>query len=231
MRGYVRGQVGWLDVDGVGLFRFAPTGAVRVVPAGSGDDATLHDTWLRSVLPLVLQARGTEVLHASAVARADGSSLALAGRMLAGKSTLAAAAASRTGSVVYADDAVPFGFAEGGVVAEPIPFRLRLREESAQLLSGQSAADAPLPARAPLAAIVVLDPRAEGEPAYSRIDQSIAVGALMPHAYCFSLDASKERLFENYARLCTAVPVWRFTYPQRIDRLWDVVDRLLALPE
>lgn len=226
MRGYTRGVRRWIDVDDIGLFAFGSTGPVEVTQSAADDE--LWDSWIRSILPLVVQERQTEVLHASACIREDGTVLALAGRMMAGKSTLAAAVSDHAGCETIADDALPFAFVDDGAVARPLPFRLRLRPPSAEIFAS------PIERRdvgreAPLGGVVILIPERTEAIEARRLSRAEALGALMPHAYCFSLATSRQRLVENYAHLTEGVPIWSVAYPQRIDRLPEVVECLLAL--
>ena len=75
--GYRAGGLGWLTIPGVATYRFADTGDVEATSDGAGP-VEIEDAFVRSVLPLVVQARGTQVLHASAIA-APGGVVALAG--------------------------------------------------------------------------------------------------------------------------------------------------------
>lgn len=173
-----------------------------------------------------MQARGTQVLHASAVG-GTASALALCGVSTAGKSTLAAALAAATGARLVADDALPFVVEGDRAVAYPVPFRLRLREGSEHLDLGGGPVEAGV---ARLSAIVLLEPHAgEGDPSLEPVAPADAVGALMPHAYCFALDEGKAALVAAYTTLVQSVPVHRLAYPQRPDRLDDTVALLGAL--
>jgi hypothetical protein len=208
-----------VTVAGVAAYRFASTGKVVAVADGADDEA-IHDAWLRSVLPLVVQARGTQVLHASAVSRA-GRVLALCGVSTAGKSTLAAAL-TRQGCELVADDALPFAPESDGMCVYPVPFRLRLREEGHEVLVEQEAPSSPKPLR--LSTIVILEPHHDdAPPLLDAVAPADAVGALMPHAYCFALEEGKEELVAAHAALAAAVPVHRLRYPQQLDRLAETV--------
>ena len=66
--GYRADGLGWLTIPGVAAYRFAAHGRRRGDPGRSRRGAEIEDAFVRSVLPLVVQARGTQVLHASAVA-------------------------------------------------------------------------------------------------------------------------------------------------------------------
>lgn len=223
--GYRVGGTGWVAVPGVSAFRFDDGGSVLAVPDGA-ERAEIEDVWVRSVLPLVVQARGTQVLHASAV-RGRSGVVALCGTSTAGKSTLAAGL-MRRGRAIVADDALAFDVDDGEAVASTLPFLLRLRPDSAASLG--------LPAVAaegqggdvlPLEAIVLLEPHDdERAPVLECVAAAEACGALMPHAYCFSLEDGKEALVEAYLALARLVPAWRLTFPRRLERLDEAVDVL-----
>lgn len=227
LAGYRAAGLGWLVLPGVATFRFEGEGPVVALPAG-GSPGEIEEAWVRSVLPLVVQARGIQVLHASAIGMEDGA-VAFCGRSTAGKSTLAAALRAR-GHEVLADDALAFRIAGGAVEALTLPFRLRPRGEGA---------DAPRPPEAeargegggslPLAAVVVLAPSdVEGVRAH-RLAAADSFGTLMPHAYCFELENGKAALIDAYLALARTVPAWRLDYQQRPDRLGALVDTLQRL--
>jgi hypothetical protein len=216
---YELGETRWIDVGGVAAYAFRDTGAVRASGA-EVDDELIRDVWLRSVLPLVVQARGTEVLHASAVRRADGDVVAFCGRATAGKSTLAASLMQGAGLEVVADDALPFSTTAGGATVHPLPFRLRLRPASALAFGMSSPApQSRASGRARLASIVILDPTSNEPATLEPLRAGEAFAALMPHAYCFSLENAKPRLVSVYTELCSNVPVHRLRYPRDLSRL------------
>ncbi len=88
------------------------------------------------------------------------------------------------------------------MTALPLPFRLRLRPQSALALGLPGiAAEGPGGGGLPLVAIVLLEPHDEDDaPELEPVDAVEAFGALMPQAYCFSLEEGKEELVEAYLR-------------------------------
>ena len=220
MFGLQRYESNWVVVENAAAFEFGAEGEVWAVPENSISERALDDLWRRSVLPLVVQARGTQVLHASAVRRADGAIVALCGSTTAGKSTLAAALMQRYGLEVVADDALAFTVENREALAHPLPFELRLRPESAEALGLPAVAlerDAAEPGR--LAEVVLLDPRPDFTLRLQAVDDFSAYAQLMPHAYCFALEEGKERLVHDYAALLVPITVLRLTYPQSFDGL------------
>ena len=225
LHGYRAGDFGWITIPGLASFRFAAKGAVKAGPDG-GDDASIRDAWLRSVMPLVIQARGTQVLHASAVA-SDGRVMALCGTSTAGKSTLAAGLMQR-GYELVADDALPFDVSNGAALAFPVPFRLRLRPGALDSISAEVATPSAGNSFA-LGVLMILRPDGETNPP-RLLKPAAAVGALMPHAYCFSLDEGKEELVRAYGDLASAVPVYELRYEQQpgaLDSILDTLEELL----
>jgi hypothetical protein len=235
--GYRASGFGWVTAPGIAAYRFAPSGPVIASPNG-GREVRIEMVWLSSVLPLVVQGRGIQVLHASAVA-GPGGIVALCGRSGAGKSTLAAELGHR-GHEIVADDALPFLVEAGRADALPLPFALRIPPPGAGLFASELQSVEFGPAdRAPLGAVVILSPDvldATAAPALSPVFGSPPVasgelfGELLPHLYCFSLEESKEALVRDLSALVRAVPVLWLDYPQQpesIDAVADVLESLL----
>lgn len=213
--GWVVGDVSWMTVPGVGVFRFALSGGpVRASPDPAAPWSLVEDAYQRNVLPMVLQVRGREVLHASAVQTASGI-VALCARSGVGKSTLAYAL-SRRGHALWADDAVAFDGAGAHVIALPLPFRIRLRPPSAAHFGVPAWSPDGHPAggrSAPLGAVCVLERASVTE--VRRIPPAQAFSAVLPHAYCFSLaDQDRRRaMMRHYLDLVARVPVYAVRYP------------------
>ena len=227
--GYRVGSTGWIAIPGVAAFRLHESGDVAARATG-GSEQAIADAWVRSVLPLVVQERGTQVLHASAVAGPSGV-VALCGTSTSGKSTVAAAL-RRRGHRVVADDALAFFVEHGAAQALTLPFRLRLRPAAAAHLDSATIADeGDGGERLPLRAILVLEPDTSGAAQLRSelVPPSEAVGALMPHAYCFALEEGKEELVRAYAALAGSVAVRRLSFPRELELLADVVDEVEAL--
>lgn len=232
-----------VDVAGVGSFHFdALAETVTAHPQTAIPLAVIVETYYRSVLPVVLQARGTEVLHASAV-RAGGV-VAFCGASGTGKSTLAFAL-SRRGHQLWADDALAIGLRGPSAVAFPLPCEIRLRPRAVAFfgLARQTAAAVSVavprePADrnpAPLAAVLVLSRREEAADDRSvcieRLRPTAALPALLAHAYCFSLEDPdlKRRMVERYMALAARVPVFALRFRpgfEWISRVLDQVERV-----
>jgi hypothetical protein len=223
------GRARWLWSPGFATFSFTGAGPVAF-DAAPGREAAARDFWIRSALPLAVQSRGTQVLHASALAGPNGV-IAICGRTTAGKSTLVAAAQS-SGLRAVGDDALAFEPGEGKLNALTLPFQIRLRPNAAahMRLEGDAAAGSGGEVL-PLALVILIDRETDAtRPELSPVSPAEAVGALMPHAYCFSL-AGKNELFTAYADLAERVPVVRVGFRRELDALPEVVEAIRALAD
>jgi hypothetical protein len=210
----------------VATFTFGRVGPVDYDPVDDGDARLL---WQRSALPLAVEARGMPVLHASAVSSGD-RCVVVCGRSTAGKSTLAAAA-GREGHRVESDDAIGFAMRDGSVMARTLPFEIRLRPSAATELASISF-DGAGGRELELRQLVLLEPDADAtDVGLNLISAGAAFGSLMPHAYCFSLTDSQERIVREYTELAERVPVRSLRYrPQHasLPAMVDAVGSLLA---
>ncbi len=151
----------------------------------------------RDALPLVLQARGATVIHASAALGPRGA-LLFAADSGTGKSTLAAALAAR-GWRALADDCCAI---EDGRL-HPLPFAGKLRPDVAATLRAPSGAGGE---PVGIAALFLLK-RRPGPPAVSPVEPKAAVTALLAHAFCATLQEGElkrafvERLLDVAARV------------------------------
>lgn len=231
----------WLAVAGIGAYRFprvAPADMLPVVEGKPEPDvplAELEDVYLRSVLPVALQAYGLEVLHASAVEIAGTGVVALCGRSTSGKSTLAYALAER-GHRHVADDAVVVDPPSRRVL--PLPTAARLRAPSAQhfraadkssvfvsLEGWDERSAAPLP----LAAAVLLR-RGPPELTLRTVDARAAFEELLAEAYVFDLgDPERKRaMMRAYLGIAAALPVYELAYPDGLEHLPAVCDAIAS---
>jgi hypothetical protein len=236
------GVLHWIRVPRVGTFRLSRReDRVEVLPDPEASPAAIEEHYFRAILPLALQARGHEILHASAV-RGPAGVLALAAPKESGKSTLAFAL-GRLGHELWADDAVVFSLEGGQVRALAVPFDLRLRRDPAahfaesrrvRVTRGERSGGEPIAlVPAPLAAIVVLERRAaaSGAVELERPSSAEALAAVLEHAFCIDLDDAprKQRMIETYLGLVAARPVYRLRYPSGLEHLPEIVRRLDAL--
>ena len=224
-----------LGVPNVGTFTFTDASVdIRLTREASASDELVEDAFHRIVLPLALQLRAVQVLHASAVVSADGV-VALCGRSGAGKSTLAYGL-SRRGHTLWADDALAFEPSHNGLQAIPLPFRMRLRPASAQWfddLEHQKGSELSAPwdvgvGPQSFRALFVLK-RAAGTTTDDQVDivrlaPADAFAAVLPHAYYLALDDEQlnQRLLSSYLVLAERLPVFVLRYAPRLTLVEDI---------
>ena len=233
------GERYWMDLPGLATFCFDERSdhVVAAPHPGIAADAVAELYW-HSALPLVVQARGGEVLHASGVLMPRGV-VALCGASKSGKSTIAYGL-HRRGYRLWADDAVALEVTARAITALPLPFDVRLRPATAALfgmgngaarLAGSDDSSEPLGrAPAPLAAVCVLD-RGRGAPGsvlLTPLKASVAYPALLANAHCFSLEdpARKRLMLDRYLSLVARVPVVALAVPDGLEGLPAMLDAL-----
>jgi hypothetical protein len=227
--GYRAGGFGWVYIPGLATYRFDETSQIVPFLEDAADPKLVQDALGRTVLPLVLEANGGHVLHASAVRRKDGV-VAFCAVSGTGKSTVAYAL-SRRGYELWGDDAVAVEKRLGCFVTLGLPFELRLRHPSATYFGTSNSPsdrlgtdDSP-----PLAAVCVLEQR-EGSPTVERLAPSHAFTAVLAHAYAFDPDDDERKrlLVSNYLDLTSSVPVFRTGFASGLEGLDDVLELLEA---
>lgn len=229
----------WMELPGLATFCFdeRSDSVVAAPHPGIAAEAVAELYW-HSALPLVVQARGGEVLHASGVLMPLGV-VALCGASKSGKSTIAYGL-HRRGYRLWADDAVALEVTERAITAVPLPFDVRLRPATAALfglgeraarLAGSGDPSEPLGrAPAPIEAVCVLD-RGCGGPGskmLAPLKASAAYPALLANAYCFSLEdpARKRLMLDRYLSLVARVPVLALAVPDGLEGLAAILDEL-----
>jgi hypothetical protein len=215
----------WMELPGVGSFRFGDGASVTAFPLAGIGNGTVEDAFRRIVLPMALQARGQEVLHASAVA-GPGGVVAVCAVSGTGKTTLAYAL-SRRGHRLWADDAVAFRFEGKAVVAEPLPFTLRLKGASADFFGPPPVGELHEPEADRLASVIVLSRDDYGH-SVDRLDTGAAFPLILEHAYCFDLEDEKRKrqMITAYLELVERVPVYRVRMEAGLELLPRLLDRL-----
>jgi hypothetical protein len=231
------GERYWMDLPGLATFSFDGWSdhVVAAPHPGIAADAVAELYW-HAALPLVVQARGGEVLHASGVLMPRGV-VALCGASKSGKSTIAYGL-HRRGHPLWADDAVAIEVTEPAITALPLPFDVRLRPATAALfglgeraarLAGRHSSEPMGRAPAPLEAVCVLD-RRRGAPGalLAPLRASEAYPALLANAHCFSLEdqARKRLMLDRYLSLVARVPVMALAVPDGLEDLPAVLDAL-----
>jgi hypothetical protein len=228
--GYAAGRYYWAHLPGTASFRFLADGSsVVAFPDEDVVPSVIEDAYYRNVLPLVLQLRGHEVLHASAVRTKDGL-LVFCGVSGTGKSTLAHRFSQR-GNPLWADDALVLGLEDEAAVALQVPFRLGLPPSAMTNEPYEKGHEPATGEPAPILGFLVLGQL--GRPSGPLVDvrrlQPIdAFTALVPHAYCFRLSDSdrKALMLDRYLRLASSVPTFEVRYAAGIDHIEVVLDEL-----
>ncbi|MEO6529230.1 MAG: hypothetical protein ABIP93_21600 [Gemmatimonadaceae bacterium] len=246
------------DARGLTAFRYGDGTAIDVVqhtrpaqvraviaPGQTLEDLTAY--LYGPVLGFVLRSWGRLALHASCVCIEDAAVL-LAGVSGSGKSTTAAALATR-GHSVMSDDLTALAIEEESLIASPAFDHLRLWPASERVVLGEGArldritpswdkrrfplagaafADAPRAVRA----IVVLDERTTGTHAVSRlIPRAEAVLTLAALTYSNYLLDSSMRATEltQLGTLVRAVPVHSLTPPTGREGMDSLCDEILRI--
>jgi len=235
----------WMHLPELASFCFSEdVDGVTAIPHPPIRENLILDAYRRNILPMVLQVRGWEMLHASAVLTPYGA-VALCAVSGTGKSTTAFAL-SRQGWPLWADDAVGFDTSDPeGVKATALPFSIRLRPEAARFFDYDPKAprldqdrdgvkDQVEAKSAPLAALLVLDRTRDGGETAVRIrklSSSQAFLDVLTHAYCFSLHnvERKRSMMRHYLDLAGRVPVFKVCFQPGFETLPAVVDGIARL--
>ncbi len=242
--GYIADGYGWMDLVATAKFRLESRNREVTSFALPGvSPALVREAYCHAALPIALHFFGCEVLHASAVRTGRGV-VAFCAFSETGKSTIAAALGAR-GHPLWADDAVAIdsgNTGHGGTAIQTLllPFNLRLRRPSAQYLgeaderTGGAQAECEFTA-SPLAALCVLERSSEPhrDVAIRRLSPSEAFTALLPHAFCFSLNdyARKRAMLEFYLNMAARTPAFSVSFAPGFERLPAILDAIeAALP-
>ncbi len=215
----------------IGIIRVVDeTGHVRATIADSARTAAIEEVYYRFALPMILQAAGAEMLHASGVMGNSGV-VAFCGISGTGKSTLGFTL-SRRGHIHWADDSLVFWPHEGRLETARLPFRPRIELPgvgSQERIEGKTVA--------PLAAITVLRRHPGGIVAPSdfhaevhKLSAADAFRAILPHIYSFILsDAARNALMmSRYFDVAGQLPVFEVSFTpclETLPRLCEIVER------
>ncbi len=227
---------------GVSFFFDAKGEKVNAYPNPSVSHEWVRDAYNRCVLPLVLQALGMELLHASAILTSCGV-FAFCANSGTGKSTLAYGLGQR-GYDVWADDALAFTSSEADAVirCHHLPFNIRLWNDSIENFASHSLNALsptefyPMKHRSvelePLKAIFILR-RVSNMKGWrcvnlKRLPFGESFSTALSHAYCFSLQdiERKKMMLQNHLDLSSRVPVLELQYRDGFVFLPQVLDEL-----
>jgi hypothetical protein len=223
----------WMHWPRLASYRFDDdSDEVLAYSSDSASPQCILETFHRMVLPLALQRRGLEALHASAV-DVSGRVVAFCAVSGTGKSTLAYALHCARQYPQWSDDVVVFEVAPSGITAVPLPFDVRLLPDAA-VEFGRRASPSPAAVPAlqpsPLGAICVLTRRQPhefgGDVSINRLLPAAALRAVLEHAHCFNLTdrSRKELMMEHYFDVAERVPVLDVRFKPGLHRLSAVVE-------
>jgi len=202
-------------------------------------DALLHN----QVIPLVRSSMGQLVLHGSAVNH-SGRGLGFLGPTGRGKSTLAAAFASR-GHAYLTDDGLMLDEAGGHFTALPGHAFMRLWADSEAAVLGRdedlpdddlkthvrSSPAVPFQTEpVPLSRIYVLGTGDRSVPTITPLSPAAALDQFLRHGFMLDVEdhALMRSRFDQLARLAQAIPCYGLDYPRRYDALPQVIAAVLA---
>jgi hypothetical protein len=238
--GEVLGNEHWMHLPGLASFRFSSCGEnIAAAVAGAEPDELVVEAFHRRVLPMAVQVRGREVLHASAV-RGPAGVLSFCGTTHSGKSTIAFGLSQR-GYSLWADDMLAFELSTRGAVAVSLPFRPRLRQSAAELFAVQtndrtvSGYDATPPGtgKAPLATVCILrkEPSASSAVAVRRLSSADAFATALDHACCFipQGDDRKRLMIRHYLELVAVTPIFEVCFQPGLANLPVILDEIEQL--
>jgi hypothetical protein len=235
----------WYAMHWPGLctYRFASDDPhITAFPEAGASRALVYDVYRRSVLPMALQALGSEALHASAI-EADGRVIAFAAVSQTGKSTVAYGL-SRRGYEQWADDGVVLEVGGGRALAVPLPFDVRLRPESSGMFGLDGSRFHQFPSMdaercsqrklTPLGAICVLSRSTEcssGSPVtIEQLEPAQAFAPVLTHAHEFdpsNLDR-RRRMLQTYLELLDVVPVYDVRFRPGVEHFPRILDAIVA---
>jgi hypothetical protein len=216
---------------------------IVIAPTPSATREQLIDQLMRNVVPLLLQSRGIQVLHASAI-RLRGGVVGLCGRSFSGKSTLAYALRMR-GYEVCADDSLLISATYQGVQAlDGLPAKLRLRADANKYFGVVDGAcltatdtmkdefDVYLPELhgSPLRALYLIHRSNEQLRVWScdRLNGHQALKQVLAMANYYKLAEifERRRVSENCLNVVGKVPIYNCRYRNGFNFIEDVVDEI-----
>lgn len=231
----------WMHLPNLASFCFSSgEQEVKAIAQLPPQPDLITDAYYRSVLPMALQALGTEVLHASGFV-ANRGVVAFCANSGTGKSTLACGM-NRRGYPLWGDDAIAFERSGAGICSIPLPFSLRLQPDAVAYFGPHPHPVARVDRqsncedeRLPLSALVVLrrtEMAGHSVVESARLTPNQGFLKVLAHAYCFSLVDLKRKclMITNYIELVTRVPVYEVTFEggvKNVPAILDCVEQLI----
>jgi hypothetical protein len=230
----------WMHLSGIASYSFDIQGQdVVAYPERDVSDRLVCDVYRRTVVPLILQLQGYEVLHASAILLRQ-SLVAFCGISETGKSTLAYGLSRTLECRLWADDSLVFRACESGYGAIALPFSMRLREASARFFGEDrpivhgsldwETFDGVIGPPAPVSAVCALVRDAEIEAdqvvAVRRLPRDRALVYALTNANCFSFEdsARKKETLEHYLGFTSQVPFYEIRFRPGFEHVGRVID-------
>ncbi len=202
----------WLTFDDHAVFTFTDDAShVTGAPMSATSVKALRATYNKNALPLIMQSRGCQVLHASAVITSAGV-VAICGQREAGKSTFAYELGLR-GREPWSDDAVVWLRESADVFALRLPLALAPRPRTDGITHRESRLKAPAFHDGQihrLAAVIVLSTeQSANAKSIEKLLPNMAFRTLLQHANAFDGRSSGQvRLFSDYVKFCARVPIY-----------------------
>jgi len=238
--GQVLGDEHWMHLPGLASFRFSSCGedVASAVTSAEADELVV-EAFNRRVLPMAVQVRGREVLHASAI-RGPAGVVTFCGVTQSGKSTIAFGLSQR-GYSLWADDMVAFELSDSGAVAVSLPFSPRLRKSAAELFAVESTVQT-IPRyddtstgtdTAPLATVCILrkDYAAASAVAVRQLSSADAFATVLDHACCFlpQADERKRLMVRHYLELVAVTSIFEICFQPGLANLPVILDEIEQL--
>jgi hypothetical protein len=226
-----------MHVPGLASFRFTRCDdEVAAAVASGASEESVIDAYHRRVLPMAVQVRGLEILHASAVIAPRGVT-ALCGVSQTGKSTIAFGL-SRRGYRLWGDDALAFKISNGDALAVSLPFQIRLRPSAEKFYGGEAIGRAdqypPGIESERLAAICVLRrvDHAEAPVSVRRLSFPEAFPTVLAQGCWFTIrdEHDKRRVVDHYMDLAARTPIYDVTFKPGFENmpvLLDAIEQVL----
>jgi hypothetical protein len=235
----VRGRY-WMHLSGIASYSFDSLGnEVEAHPEPNVSDRLVCDVYRRSVVPMILQVHGYEVLHASAILMRQ-TVVAFCGISETGKSTLAYGLTRALGCQLWADDALVFRGCENGFGAVALPFSTRLREGSARFFGEHrpihsrsldwddfdGAIGPPVPVSAVCALVRDSELDADRVVAVRHLPRDESLVHALTNANCFSFEdsARKKETLEQYLAFTSQVPFYEIRFRPGFEHVARVID-------
>ena len=233
----------WLSSTTVGAIQFDTSSrSISAYPQKDVDYALFEIVLVHEWLPVVYQAWGRQVLHASAAVHLpSGMVIAFAGETMSGKSTLGYGLGQRSDWQQISDDSLAFTIQTGEVRLLSIPNAVRLRSASAhfygQLANGHEPLDLP-DMDLGLDYVFFVEGNCEtvskaGSPGSDvPLDGVQTFVQLIKNAYALTLKIPEhnERLLRDYLRLTHQVVAFRLVVQKSfvtLNETLDTVERLV----